>query len=965
MATSQLDLLRQGLETLQRLSFQNGEQPSDSDIKIVSTAFQIFLQFGESYQGVLKQASAFYQTHGFENFLQDPNSFGYLQEAYETIYRLQNETQESKEEVKKEDEKAQPIVTEELALEGNSQANLAALLQAYQDHQDQLPQLNKTGQSLTLAQQIRLAQMAVARRNQAQELLEKDPALAQALLKSITEADTKAVDPSPTVRLVAATAIAAIPDLELSQNERAITQELATQILIINPNLEPSIASVVAVTQLGFDKGQISNPLFTAAHELSSSHQSIYDQNLPDPEKLFLSTKGESIQLNEEFGHDPNHQEIPHGSVDSESDLADKEPTTSPTSSVGTVKVDLTYDDDKLIKAYQSLTTTLSPAHATHRQLQAFEDFRQEIHNQQSRLANDPRIIKTFTLFTNPIGLSDVAIIRAYYLQQATPEQAVQISSVLNPKIASEVGVLESVAPSLAAGTASINYGLDETKLAQIHAARLNELKVQSDTDKKPIDSYLNDPLLQKITQLKSAVKAVKSSGPMREIYERSPLNRLEKFVIGSPLNKVLAKAPLPVANFVRVMVNPVGFIKNRVQLQIGRQVSNKLYLVFRSKVSNPFARQVARAALTGGTQKAAALISKKIMLKLAATKAGQWAAKAAVSIAAKAALAESIIGIPLAVLWTAIDVVSTAIAISKWGLNKMSVAISGEEISGKEILAVATGAFILNRAAPTVAVAGGLAALNALLAAIFNPVKIATKSAAVTISVSASIVIFIYLTALTMAPILSTIVHLESGEWNFTSTTGGGSVGVIGPAINSCANTSGTFVFQRDSAHAGTFCQNCSTSGTCNIGYSGCGSASMTMILRSFGASADVVSVWHRQHEIGGYYYYGYTPPYPVCGTDNNNSLDILRSSGLQVVETSLSEASTYLQNCGLILATGRALCGSGANRGLKCGHLLVIRGISGNQLITMDPDQSSGDGYVHTIGVTYAPIRYWAVTR
>jgi len=200
-----------------------------------------------------------------------------------------------------------------------------------------------------------------------------------------------------------------------------------------------------------------------------------------------------------------------------------------------------------------------------------------------------------------------------------------------------------------------------------------------------------------------------------------------------------------------------------------------------------------------------------------------------------------------------------------------------------------------------------------------------------------------------------------------------------IGPTTSSCANTSGIFVYQSNPSWGNVKSPNHPEYDHCTIGLCGCGSASTTMILNSFGANTDVVSVWNHQHEIGGYaYYFNTEKNYYLCATFPDGPMQIFTESGLSPAyigtgsDADWQEVETFLNNCGLIYSDGTAYWPSG-NYG---GHDIVISGIIKNSdgrvvsIKTLDPGTSGGDGLIRTLGAGSGDYAYevqtlWAVTQ
>lgn len=377
--------------------------------------------------------------------------------------------------------------------------------------------------------------------------------------------------------------------------------------------------------------------------------------------------------------------------------------------------------------------------------------------------------------------------------------------------------------------------------------------------------------------------------------------------------SKISDKIPGGFGNIIRIVQDPWGALKSWAGRKAGEYLVRRLV----QNIGNEALKKGAEMLLKNGLKESTKKLAQQAIAKVAA-KIGLK-----VALQAGSQIANVVPGLGL--------LIAAAIEVAFWlgeklfgAFKRLAISIYGEEIKVRDLLA--------------------LPLLGA--SAVSSTVVSATSSIVSILAISTVLGFMLYVTSFAVAPLISTLVQLEST----TSTSGG--------IANGCANTQGIFVSQRDPSWSGTFCQKCDTAGSCNIGGSGCGSASMTIILKSFGLDKNVIDVWHTQHSIGGYVYDSDTPPYKECGTDNNNSLGILTGNGLSVTDigTDFIEADSVLANCGLILATGGLACNGG-----YCGHLLVIVGHNGNQITTMDPWM--GENYIHTLESTYKPYRMWAV--
>lgn len=383
-------------------------------------------------------------------------------------------------------------------------------------------------------------------------------------------------------------------------------------------------------------------------------------------------------------------------------------------------------------------------------------------------------------------------------------------------------------------------------------------------------------------------------------------------------------------------MSDPWGALRSWAGRKAGEFILRKLAEHLGSEVLKQGAETLLKNGLKEGIKKLAQQAAAK-----AAIKAGASAGvKVGLEVGAQAANVVPGLGLLIAV----------AIEIIFWIGDKIFGAVKrhnietyGEDVKARDYVAVP---------------AAVLGTVIGVVGSFFVSAKIVTAkaigSATGTIILGGVIVFIFYVTSIAVAPLISTLVQLESTQSVSRPATG-------------CANTSGIFVSQRDPAWKDVYCSNCVTSGSCKIGSSGCSSASMTMILNSFGVDANVVDIWNKQHEADGYVYwnentppntYETVPPFESCGSDNDDSLKMLTNNGLAVTDIgqNMDEADRVIANCGLILAAGLMQCEAG-----YCGHLLVIIGHEGNQITTMDPWY--GENYVHTLGDSYQVRRMWAV--
>jgi len=409
--------------------------------------------------------------------------------------------------------------------------------------------------------------------------------------------------------------------------------------------------------------------------------------------------------------------------------------------------------------------------------------------------------------------------------------------------------------------------------------------------------------------------------------------------IIASPLGKEITQVSTGLGKTFGSISGFFGKINDRIPGGLGSifRLIQDPWGAFRSwagrKAGEYVLRQLGKKLTNEALQKISGLLLKEGLQNTVKKLVTQAVIKGAAKLGIELAASSTGVGIVVAVV---IEIGSWIIEKVVGAVKALEKSIYGEEIKPRDLLAVP---------------AMGLAAIISFLGTLGTATVAAVGSAVGLIVAGTLVGLFFYIVSFAVAPLLSTLVQLQS-----TTTSA--------KAVNSCANLQGIYVSQRDPTWAHTYCTNCSTAGSCDIGGSGCSSASMTMILKSFGIDANVVDIWNKQHALGGYVYSDKngnpetTPPYDSCGSDNDNSLKILTNSGLAVtyIGTSMAEADKVIDNCGLILASGYMKCTAGA-----CGHLLVITGHDGDQITTDDPWY--GENYVHTLGNTFTIRDMWAV--
>jgi hypothetical protein len=387
-----------------------------------------------------------------------------------------------------------------------------------------------------------------------------------------------------------------------------------------------------------------------------------------------------------------------------------------------------------------------------------------------------------------------------------------------------------------------------------------------------------------------------------------------------------------------RVISNPWGALKSWAGRKAGEQIANRLI----QKAGNAAFNKAGEVLLSQGIKGGVRTLVKEALTR-AVIKGATWAAtKLGISLAAESinAIAPGVGVLVDIALQIILFVAEKTIGFVYNAYKNISKSIYGEEVKARDIL-IAPVAVVSSVVGGVITFFGTLASATA-----------AAASSAVTIAVTGIFVgFFFYVTSIVVAPLISTLVNLQS-------TPGLGSA-------TGCANIEGTYVSQRDPAWSNVLCPTCTSVDNCKIGNSGCGSASTTMILKSFGVNEDIVNIWNIMHSAGGYAYSS-SHPYTSCPSYATANIQVMTDNGLTVTDIgySLEEADKSLESCGLIFALGM-LYTDCPDQVAGCGHYLVITGHNGNQITTNDP--WSGEQFVHNIdgigGDTFKISRMWAV--
>lgn len=239
--------------------------------------------------------------------------------------------------------------------------------------------------------------------------------------------------------------------------------------------------------------------------------------------------------------------------------------------------------------------------------------------------------------------------------------------------------------------------------------------------------------------------------------------------------NKIAGKLPKGFNKYLNYTLHPVQSIKGFIGKRIGKSLGRRIYKAFARKITNKTARLVAKTLLRKGIKQGTKILIKegaKQVAKALLKEGVKQGVKVIFNIAidaglltAEGALAATGVGIPLAIL---VFVLQVALFVVKFIVKKafqlganLAKSIWGEKIKARDFLALP--------AAGLLAVTSALAGLGAATAA-------AASSAVGTVAISAAAGIFLYITAFTVAPLISTIAQLEGQpglEYSIAGPTG------------------------------------------------------------------------------------------------------------------------------------------------------------------------------------------------
>ena len=209
-------------------------------------------------------------------------------------------------------------------------------------------------------------------------------------------------------------------------------------------------------------------------------------------------------------------------------------------------------------------------------------------------------------------------------------------------------------------------------------------------------------------------------------------------------VNKVSGKLPSRFTKPLKFILNPSKSIKGLIGKRAGKLMGRKIYKAFAKKVTNKTARLVAKTLLRQGLKQGS-----KALIKLGLRGA---------LLAGEAAVSATGVGLIVVVAFEAVAFIGKKVI---GGIQSIAKSIWGEKIKSRDLLAFPLA---------------GLAGLSTLLAGLGAATVAAASSAAGTIAISAAAGIFLYITAFTVAPLISTIAQLEGQpglEYSIAGPTG------------------------------------------------------------------------------------------------------------------------------------------------------------------------------------------------
>lgn len=240
-----------------------------------------------------------------------------------------------------------------------------------------------------------------------------------------------------------------------------------------------------------------------------------------------------------------------------------------------------------------------------------------------------------------------------------------------------------------------------------------------------------------------------------REIFD-SAGSQLRK-IAASPLGKEIFKVSTGIGKVFRIVSNPISALKSWA----GRKAGEQFIRILKNNVSQAVLNKIPNVLLQGGIA-GVKTFAKEAITRLV-VKGVTWAAlKLGISLTAESlnAIAPGVGLLVDIALQVIIFVAEKTIGYAKKVFDNVSIALYGEKIKARDILAIPV-------AGVATAVGGVIAFFGALATA-----TVAAAGSAVAITIAGTFIgVFFYITSIAVAPLLSTLVQLESTTHPGTGT--------------------------------------------------------------------------------------------------------------------------------------------------------------------------------------------------
>lgn len=420
---------------------------------------------------------------------------------------------------------------------------------------------------------------------------------------------------------------------------------------------------------------------------------------------------------------------------------------------------------------------------------------------------NHPQIFPNISLDIAQISLPTVSIESSAVVTLSAPEiDRAEIITTIAKKYSEAVLLNESTDPVMAAlcgnftsdQETELSAALIADNLVSRIAPTVNGTRAATVIDKlSPVNPFVtgavvrlasqglqNGTLQQKITSNPNSKTAqFFQKNPRLLIHTITGLNKLEDtahFDLGKEIrtpapggfghgiqsftNRVSGLLPGKAGQIFNAAAHPIQFVQGKIGNFIGNQVVGKFksWLAEKvgAKIANESLKQAAKFVLEKGLQKGLEKVASFAIAKLGGT---------AVVAGISAALGISTGGVSLviqAAVMATLWVGKKAFEFVKNIADGIAVMMTGEKLDKKAVLA-----------APLIALTG----IGGVLGSLGAATSAAAMSAGVALIISTIVGFFLYITIITVAPIITTIAHLESG---ISDTSRVGVIGETPPAL-------------------------------------------------------------------------------------------------------------------------------------------------------------------------------------